>query len=114
MNIKGIGVDIEEVKRFKKLPYKSNLSFYNKVFTSAEIKYCLSKANPEQHFAARFAGKEGVLKCLQGTIYKALDIEISNDGNGAPSVKVKSQKGKFLISLSHTKSEAIAIALWLN
>lgn len=114
MSIKGIGVDIEDVGRFRKLPYKSSPSFYKKIFTPSEIKYCLSKADPYPHFAVRFAGKEAVLKCLQSTIYKILDVEIRNSKNGAPSVKVKGQKGKFLVSFSHTKDQAASIALWLN
>ena len=114
MNIKGIGVDIEEVNRFRKLPYKGNPSFYKKVFTLAEIKYCLSKTDPYSFFTARFAAKEAVLKCLQSTVYKVLDVEIYNSKNGSTLVKVKGQKGKFLVSLSHTKNQAAAIALWLN
>ncbi|MBI2454395.1 MAG: holo-ACP synthase [Parcubacteria group bacterium] len=113
-NTRGIGVDVEEVNRFRKLPYKGNPSFYKKIFTADEIKYCLSKADPYPHFAVRFAAKEAVLKCLQSTIYKVLDVEIRNNKNGAPNVKVKGQKGKFLISFSHTKNQVAAIALWLN
>lgn len=109
-----IGIDIEEVGRFRKLPYKGNQSFYKNIFTPLEIKYCLSKAKPSQHFAARFAAKEAVLKCLQSTIYKVLDVEICNNKNGIPNVKAKDQKGKFLISLSHTKDQAAAVAIWLN
>ena len=109
-----IGIDIEEVGRFSKLPYKNNQTFYKNIFTLAEINYCLSKADSYKHFAVRFAGKEAILKCLQSTIYRALDIEIINNKDGAPSVKVKNKKGKFLISLSHTKDQAIAIALWSN
>ena len=107
-------MDVEEVGRFRKLPYKSNSYFYKKIFTPAEIKYCLSKADPYPHFAARFAAKEAVLKCLQSTIYKMLNVEIHNSKNGTPNVKMKGQKGKFLVSLSHTKDQAVAIALWLN
>lgn len=107
-------MDIEEIGRFRKLPYKSSQSFYKKIFTPAEIKYCLSKTNPAQHFAARFAGKEAVLKCLQSNIYKVLDVGICNNKNGTPGVEVKGQKGKFLISLSHTKDQAVAVVLWLN
>ena len=114
MNIKGIGVDIEDVGRFRKLPYKSNRFFYGKIFTCVEMEYCLSKSDPYPSLAARFAGKEAALKCLRSTIYKALDVEIHNDKSGAPNVKVKGQKGKFLISLSHTKNQAAAIVLWLN
>ncbi|MDO8467201.1 MAG: holo-ACP synthase [bacterium] len=112
--ILGIGVDLAEVGRFRKMPFKRHSDFYKKIFTASEIKYCLSKENPYPHFAARFAAKEAVLKCIQGTIYKILDVEIFNDKNGAPSVKVKKQRGRFLVSLSHTKDHAIATAIWLN
>ncbi|MEK7641176.1 MAG: holo-ACP synthase [Patescibacteria group bacterium] len=109
--MKGIGIDIVEVKRFRDVPYKKGNVFYSKIFSDAEIKYCLSKDDPYPHFAARFAAKEAVLKCLKSTIYKIRDVEISNDKDGIPSVKVKNNKGKFLISLSHTKDQAAAAAL---
>lgn len=96
------------------MPFKRHADFYKKIFTSAEIKYCLSKDDSYPHFAARFAGKEAVLKCLGGTIYKIRDVEIGNNKNGAPSVKVKKQRGRFLISLSHTRDYAVATAIWLN
>lgn len=114
MNIKGIGVDIEEVGRFRKLPYKGNQSFYKNIFTPLEVKYCLSKTDPVQHFAARFAAKEAVIKAVGGSVYQMREIEIVSDKMGRPSMKIKNQKGKFLISLSHTKNQAIAVALWLN
>ncbi len=112
--IQSVGIDIEEVGRFKKVPFRRNATFYKKIFTVGEIKYCLAKEDPYPHFAARFAAKEAVLKCLRSTIYKVKDIEVSNDNRGVPSVKVKGSRGRFLISLSHTKNQAAAIALWLN
>ena len=114
--MKGVGIDIVEVKRFRKIPYKKNGAFYSKIFSDAEIKYCLGKDDPYQSFAARFAAKEAVLKCLKSTIYKIRDVEIKNDKAGAPVANVKSQKSKIklLVSLSHVKEYAIAIALWLN
>lgn len=111
--VKNIGVDIAEVQRFRKLPYKSNSDFYKKIFTEAEIKYCSSKDDPYPHFTARFAAKEAVLKALSSTIYKIKGIEILNKNNGAPFVKTKA-KGKFLLSLSHTKNQAIAFVIWLS
>lgn len=114
MKIKSIGVDIVEVGRFRKSPYKKGGEFYKKIFTDKEIRYCLSKSDPAQHFAARFAAKEAILKCLRSTIYKIKDIEVLNEQDGAPLVKVKNTKGEFLISLAHTKNQAIATALWLN
>lgn len=114
MTIKGIGIDIAEVGRFRKNSLTKERNFYNKIFTTGEMKYCLSKDDPYPHLAARFAAKEAVLKCLRSTIYKVKDIEVVNDKAGIPGVKVKSRKGKFLISLSHTKDQAAAIAIWLN
>ena len=113
-SIRGIGVDIAEVKRFRKLPYKSNFSFYGKVFLEAEIRYCLSKVDPYPHFAARFSAKEAIIKATNKKVSNLENIEISNSGNGYPRAKVKNIKGKILISLSHTKDQAIAIAIWLN
>lgn len=116
MSIKGIGVDLEKISRFKKLPYQRNRAFYEKVFTDREIKYCLSKDDPYPHFAARFAGKEAVLKTMGSTVYKIKNVEIVNNKNGLPLVRVKDRqrRGKFLISLSHTSEWAIAFAIWLN
>lgn len=114
MKIKSIGVDIVEVQRFRDAKYKKGDVFYNRIFTAGEIKYCLTKSDPAQHFAARFAAKEAILKCLKSTIYKVKDVEVFNDKAGIPAVKVKGQKGEFLISLAHTESQAIATAIWLN
>jgi holo-[acyl-carrier protein] synthase len=116
MNIKGIGADIADIKRFRKLPYKSNSDFYKKIFTEAEIKYCLRKDDPYPSFAARFAAKEAVIKALGSTVYRARSVEILNEKSGKPTVKVKSQKSKvkIMVSLSHTNDYAIAFALWLN
>lgn len=114
MKTLSIGVDIAETRRFRKLPYKSNGSFYGKIFTSAEMEYCLSKSDPYPSLAARFAGKEAVIKAGGLRLANAGDIEISNDKNGRPRVKIKKRRANILISLSHTKDYAIAFAIWLN
>lgn len=111
--VKGIGVDIADVKRFRKLPYGRNRFSYGKMFTDAEIHYCMTKQDPYPHFAARFAAKEAILKAAGKSIYTLKDIKITNAKTGAPIVKV-SKKNEFLISLSHTKDYAIAFALWIN
>jgi len=116
MTIKGLGIDIEEIKRFSRLPYRSHRSIYKNIFTAREIKYCLSKVNPAPHFAARFAGKEAVLKALGESVYQLKQFEILNDKNGSPQVKSQGSRvtGQILVSLAHTKDYAIAFALWQN
>ena len=106
-----IGVDIEDVNRFKNI---SDKNFLNKIFTKNEIKYCLSKKNYAQHLAARFSGKEAVIKALS-SIDKKLElnqIEILNNKDGSPIVKLKNQKKiNIKISLSHNNKNAIAFVL---
>ena len=84
------------------------------MFSEKEISYCLSKADPYPHFAARFAAKEAIIKASGLKLKDLINIEVSNDKYGIPKAKIKNKKGKFLISLAHTRNQAIAIALWLN
>ncbi len=100
--IQKIGIDLEEVGRFRKMPYQGNVSFYKKIFTDREIKYCLAKSNPYQHFAARFAAKEATAKAIGKSVYEAKNIEVVNDKNGKPELKIKGVKGRALVSLTHS------------
>ena len=62
--IEGIGIDIVEIGRFKKIKYNSKPSFYKKLFRENEINYCLKFKNSYEHFAGKFALKESVKKRL--------------------------------------------------
>lgn len=111
----GVGTDIEDIGRFRKLDNDKNSNFLDKIFTKKELDYSFSKAKPYMHLAARYAGKEAVVKALssmgkQNIDYKA--IEILNDGNGSPKVNLN-HKGtlKVYISLSHSNDSALAFAV---
>ena len=58
-----VGIDLIEIDRVARALVR-HPRFVERVFTQAERDYCLSRANPPQHFAARFAGKEAVGKAL--------------------------------------------------
>ena len=74
--VTGIGMDIVEVARVDKAVARD--SFVSRVFTPAEIAYCRSRGQQAgQSFAARFAGKEAVLKAF-GT-----GLRGGNRGSGA-------------------------------
>ena len=107
MKIKGIGVDLENISRIRCSADKKN--FYKKIFTKKEIKYCLSKSNPYQHFAARYCAKEAFAKATDEKIKDLKDIEIVNDLNGRPHIKYKNFKVH--LSLSHTKDIAVAFII---
>jgi holo-[acyl-carrier protein] synthase len=114
-----LGVDIEEVARFKKL--LRNHRFLQRVFTAEEIHYCRSKKNSAQHFAVRFAAKEAVWKALSPAIFKTKssvghrDIGVRNDKSGKPAVVLPASlaryRGRVTLSLSHTDAYAVAVAL---
>jgi holo-[acyl-carrier protein] synthase len=116
----GIGVDIENIGRFRKHRLADDKYFLNKVFTRREINYCVAKNDPAKHLAARFAGKEAVLKALSSVCHSAINlsdyrkIEIINTENNAPSVKIweNGYNGfSVKISLSHCRDRAIAFVV---
>ena len=118
--IQGIGVDVVDVLRLKKTLEKQGKIFLEKVFTEKEVKYCKSRKNPHEHFAARFAAKEAVGKAMQ-TGWKGhfrwKDIEVVNEPSGAPKVVLYREVSETLsnctvhLSLSHTENTVVAFAI---
>ncbi len=70
----------------------------------------MTKSDPYPHFAARFAGKEAVIKAVGGTVYQLKKIEILNAEDGQPTVK---SRAGVKLSLAHTRNYALAVALVL-
>ena len=110
----GIGIDLVNIEKFKKKPFKKNQSFYERIFSKSEISYCLKFKNPYERFAGKFAIKEAVIKSIQTKIAFS-QIEISYN-NLKPVVKIKKidEKYKFIISVSHENNFAIAVVISEN
>ena len=117
--IKGIGIDIVEIKRIKKIIEKWGMKFSHRVFTCNEREYCEKKKFSHQSYAARFAAKEAFLKALgiglRGVSWK--EIEITTDSFGKPEIKaqgklkniLKKQKvNQIFLTLSHSRKYAVA------
>ncbi len=108
-----IGVDIEEVSRFRNKPDL----FLEKIFTKQERVYCGNKPFPEQHYAARFCAKEAFLKALSGlyqqeTLLLLNQIEVYNDTQGRPSIRCEKRAHiSCQVSLSHDQTKAIAFVI---
>ena len=119
--ILGIGIDIIEIERIKKSVDKFGESFLKKIYTKTEIDYSISRKNKYQHLAARFAAKEAIYKALSSDtdrIYSWQDIEIYNEVNGLPKVKLFGQLKDYLgsekelrISMSHSENYVTCVAL---
>lgn len=97
--MKGLGNDIVDVRRIKKLLEKSyGPQFLERVFTDEEVSYCNGRANSCQSFAARWALKEAFYKAIPEHLQSLStwkSIELRNRG-GKPEV---------VIVDSHLKSE---------
>lgn len=112
-----IGIDIIEIARIEKAISRWGDGFLRRVYTDPELKLY---RNQPSSLAARFAGKEAVIKAL-GPQTKGIswrEIEILSDSGGKPSVRLhgKAQEqadslglDKLAISLSHSKEYAIAL-----
>ena len=118
--IKGIGVDIVEIKRLDKAFNKWGERFQEKVFTPGEIQNSQLKGRAKlTYLAGRFAAKEAVFKSLEEGITWQ-DIEILAAKNGKPYLhfgkkmkEVINKKGikNILISISHDNNYAVAQAI---
>lgn len=109
----GIGVDLIEVSRFRGLDHGTIAHF----LTEGEIEDALSREEPAQTLAGRFAAKEAVIKAaataFPGRRVFYSDIIIDHDAAGAPRATLPGiDAGNFqiLLSISHTEQLAIAFA----
>lgn len=121
--IYGIGIDLVENDRLEKIIQKWGDKFLCRVYSDHEIAYCKKHAQSAMHYGARFAVKESFLKAvgvgLGGTI-KLREIEVFNDENGKPVMRLSGGARDFLkqagierhhLSITHTKKYATAIVL---
>src|SRR4051794_38572719 len=118
--IVGTGIDIAEVPRIAQTIARHGDRFLQRVFTEGEIRYCDSKANRIERYAARFAAKEAGMKALgtgwsRGVRWR--DIEVSRQPGGRPTLEFHGKAGEFAtnmgvtniaLSLTHTAEEAMA------
>ena len=119
LTMQHIGIDIIEIARIEAAVAQFGEAFLRRVYTEPELKLCRQKPSS---LAARFAGKEAVIKAL-GNQTKGIswhDIEILADPSGKPLVylhgKAQSQAdalklGNMAISLSHSREYAIALVI---
>lgn len=124
--VRGVGTDIVEIDRLRRLATRFPGRFLKKVFTTGELAYCSQRRDPFPCYAARFAAKEAVLKALgtglaQG--YNWQEVEVVARAGRAPHISLHGkvavmamEKGisKVLLSLSHDQTRALAFALVLG
>lgn len=126
MEIKGLGVDLVDVSRLRRVVERWQERFLRRVFTEKELDYCLKRRDSIPHLAARFAAKEAGLKALgtglrMGVRWRELEVRRES---GQPPLLVLSGRSKaiglakggtqVLLSLTHDGDYAFAQAMLMG
>jgi holo-[acyl-carrier protein] synthase len=120
--ILGLGNDIIEIERIRDSIDAHGDRFLARIFSDQERAYCLKHKDPAPRFAGRFAAKEAIAKAFGTGIGKEVgwkDIEILNNSLGKPEVflspalQQRFKNPTTLLSISHCKHYATAVALWI-
>lgn len=104
-----IGVDVLGIERMAVAIRRSGDRFLRKSFTPAEIAYCAGSA---ERLAGRWAAKEAVIKCFDGTgiCFPRKRIEILPAATGAPRVRLLGDARGATVQVSITHQAQVAIA----
>src|SRR4249919_1231216 len=96
--IVGTGIDIAEVPRIAESIQRFGDRFLKRIYTEGEIRYCDSKANRVERYAARFAAKEASMKALGTGWSRGIrwrDIEVSRQPGGRPTIVFHGKAAEF-------------------
>lgn len=122
MRIIGLGIDLADIERVRQVLDRYP-RFAERCFTEHERTYAFRFAKPERRLAARFAGKEAVMKSM-GTGWRRIrwqDVEIT--GGGKPTVNVYGTAARraemlgvtaFEVTITHTDTDAMVFAIALG
>ncbi|MBE7559461.1 holo-ACP synthase [bacterium] len=120
--ILGVGTDLVEVARIRRMLEDWGEGFLRKVYTPGERDYCARRAQPWTSLAARFAAKEAFLKALPerwqaGVGWK--DREVVRGESGKPTMighgraqeALSALSARVHLSLTHTADFALAVVI---
>jgi len=121
--IRGIGVDIVEIDRFRKALDRWKGRLLDRVFSEKEREECFKERDPALHLAVRFAAKEAFSKALGtgfGSLVSPGEIEILRNIRGVPRFSISGgaklqmeavRVEKTFLSLSHDGGMGIAFVV---
>lgn len=115
----GVGIDLVDLSAFRRLLDAGGSVFLDNAWTEAE--QADADGAPER-LAARWAGKEAVMKAIQQGLgdVDPLDIEVITLPSGAPQVVLRGEAleaaarirvSRWHLSMSHEEGWAVAIAV---
>tara|TARA_B100001741_G_scaffold211446_1_gene175005 strand:- start:521 stop:904 length:384 start_codon:yes stop_codon:yes gene_type:complete len=112
MNLVGIGVDIVDNSRVKKLI--RNKTFISRIYSTKEINQSKKIKNKTNYFSKRFAAKESLSKAMGLGFRKGInfkDISVLNDKYGKPFYELNNNVKKYIYSKFKIKRIKISLSL---
>lgn len=121
--IVGIGLDLVDVERMRTFHQRRGDRGLARVFTPAELDYCLQQTDPTPSLAARFAAKEAFFKAMGtgwGVGGALAEVEVRRAGSGDPELAVEGRASETLarvgaehvhLTMTHTATTAAAVVI---
>lgn len=120
----GVGIDLVDIARVERMLAHNGERLLHRLLTESERRYCLSRSEPARHVAARVAAKEAAFKALfaseNGGYIGWQEFEVLRSPEGRPELLFKRRAqerarqmgvSRALISLSHSRTHAVAVVI---
>jgi holo-[acyl-carrier protein] synthase len=123
VDIVGIGTQVVECVRVRKLIDRHGETFLAQVYTPREVRFCNGKAHSTEQFTAIWAAKEAVFRSLGTTWRRGMcwtDIEVVCEPGTGPRVTVGGATRELmaargadavLVTMAHSRAFATATSI---
>lgn len=117
------GVDIVSVSRLEAAARRHGGRFLDRIFTRNERAYCETKRFKYEHYAARFAAKEAMMKAMEirrQNRFRFRDIEIRRRPTGKPEIYLSAEslsrfgvpaRARIELSMAHERTYAVSFVV---
>lgn len=117
------GIDMVSVERLEEAAKRLGGRFLNRIFTKEERAYCESKRFKYDHYAARFAAKEAMMKAMEIRRQNRLrfrEIEVRRRPTGKPEISMSPESRERFglpknvqieLSMAHERTYAVSFVV---
>ena len=110
----GVGTDIIDINRIRKVIDKYGNRFKKRCFSISEIERSEKRKNSVESYAKRYAAKEACAKALgtglaRGVFWK--NIEVKNNQFGKPFIKLHGNAKEIFKNMNKTSNTKIEVSL---
>ena len=117
------GLDIVSVSRVAEVAGRHGDRFLNRIFTPGERAYCEGKRYRFEHYAARFAAKEAMMKAMEirrNNRLRFREIEVRRRPTGKPEITMSLEsrarfgvphEAQIELSMAHEREYAVSFVV---